>query len=432
MAESDLEVYLVENKKKEEIGEKICGDAVGEHHLRRLGLENPIGGELEKRIEGIRIYSPDMQTVFKIAHEDFKGFILNRHLFGQWLLKKATDKGATLLDSTKCLEPIIEKGFVTGIIARDLKKNTRIRMKSRAVVDASGFAAVLRRRLPRSMGIETEVANRDVEACYREIRQLKQENEESEYCEIYLNHNIAPGGYAWIFPKTGARVNAGLGICMMGRFPNPRTQFYRHVLSKKLFDGSLLLSSGAWYDPTRRPLDSMVANGVSIVGDAACLVNPVHGGGIGPSMLSGQLAGKTIVKALETGDAGQEALWPQNQAYMSSYGDKQASLDVFRMLLLSSRDEDLNYGMSCRLLTEDDVLKASMGEDFHLKVTQTARRVFRGLKNLRFLGKLRVTVDLMKRVRAHYGNYPENPEGFPGWKTRVEELFNEAYVKLAK
>jgi flavin-dependent dehydrogenase len=219
---------------------------------------------------------------------------------------------------------------------------------------------------------------------------------------------------------------------MRDKFPNPKTQFYEHMLTNKLFDGSLLLSSGAWYDPTRRPLDSMVANGVTIVGDAACLVNPVHGGGIGPSMLSGYLAGKTIVEALETGTASQEALWPYNQAYMKTYGDKQAGLDVFRMLLLSSRDEDLNYGMSYKLLTEEDVLKAGMGDDFHLNVTQTARRVFRGLKNLRFLSRLRVTVDLMKRVRVHYGKYPENLEDFPRWKTQVEELFNEARTKLTK
>ena len=63
-AEAGLKVCLVERKKSEEVGEKICGDALGEHHLKTLGLEKPQGGELEKRIEGIKIYSPDLQTVF--------------------------------------------------------------------------------------------------------------------------------------------------------------------------------------------------------------------------------------------------------------------------------------------------------------------------------------------------------------------------------
>ena len=59
VAEAGLKVCLVERKRREEIGEKVCGDALGEHHLKTLGLEKPQGGELEKRIEGIKIFSPD-------------------------------------------------------------------------------------------------------------------------------------------------------------------------------------------------------------------------------------------------------------------------------------------------------------------------------------------------------------------------------------
>jgi geranylgeranyl reductase family protein len=429
-AEAGLKVCLIERKKREEIGEKICGDAMGEHHLKNLGLEKPQGGELEKRIEGIRIYSPDLETVFTIAHEDFVGYLLNRRLFGQWLLKKALDEGAFLLDSTQCLEPMIAKGFVTGVSVKNLKTGKNIQLRGKVVLDASGFLAVIRRKLPKQMRIENEVANEDVEACYREIRQLRQEAENTKYCEIYFNQNVTPGGYAWIFPKSGAKVNVGLGICMRGKFPNPKNQFYKHILTKPMFEGSLLLNCGAWYDPTRKPLDNMVGNGIAIIGDAACLVNPIHGGGIGPSMLSGYLAGKTIIEALEKGDVSQKSLWPYNRKYMEMYGTKQAGLDVFRMLLLTSRDEDLSYGMKCRLLTEEDVLKAGLGEDFRLNITETAKRVFRGLKRIRFLNNLRLTANLIKQVQAHYRNYPETPENFEGWRIKTEALFKEAKSKV--
>jgi len=429
-AEAGLKVCLIERKRKEEIGQKICGDALGEHHLKNLGLEKPQGGELEKRIEGIKIYSPDLETVFTIAHEDFVGYLLNRHLFGQWLLKKALDEDAVLLDSTQCLGPIIEKNFVTGVLAKNLKTGKSIQLRSKVVVDASGFIAVVRRKLPKEMGVENEVANEDVEACYREIRQLKQETENTNYCEIYLNQKVNPGGYAWIFPKGGAKVNAGLGVCMRGNFPNPKDQFYKYVLTKPLFEGSLLLNGGAWYDPTRRPLDNMVGNGVAIIGDAACLVNPIHGGGIGPSMLSGYLAGKAIINALETGDVSQKSLWAYNCKYMEKYGGKQAGLDVFRFLLLTSRDEDINYGMKYKLLTEEDVLKASLGEEFRLNITETAKRVFRGLKRISFLNKLRLIVNLMKQVKAHYRNYPETPENFGEWRIKTGALFKEAKLKI--
>jgi geranylgeranyl reductase family protein len=431
IAESGLKVCLVERKRKEEIGEKVCGDALGEHHLKALGLEKPQSGELEKRIEGIRIFSPDQNTVFTIAHEDFVGYLLNRRLFGQWLLGKAVDNGAVLMDSTQFLEPTLEKGFVTGISVKDSRGKT-VELRSRVVVDASGFMAVVRHKLPAEMSIEREVANEDVEACYREIRQLKQETENTKYCEIYLNQKVTPAGYTWIFPKRGAKVNAGLGICMRGKFPNPKKQFYKHILAKPLFEGSLLLNRGAWFDPTRRPLDNMVGNGVVIVGDAACFVNPIHGGGIGPSMLGGHYAGQVIVEALEKGEPTQRALWPFNKKYMESYGKKQASLDVFRTLLIASNDADLNYGMGCKLLTENDVLKAGLGDDFHLNITETAKRVFRGLKRVRFLNKLRLTVSMMRQVKAHYDTYPDTPENFEKWRSQTVNLIEQAKNKLVE
>jgi hypothetical protein len=115
---------------------------------------------------------------------------------------------------------------------------------------------------------------------------------------------------------------------------------------------------------------------------------------------------------------------------MESYGTKQASLDVFRLLLLKCSDEDLNYGMKYKLLTEEDVLKAGLGEDFHLNITETAKRVFRGLKRVHFLNKLMITVNLMNRVKAHYRNYPKTPKDFEKWRLKTEVLFKEAKTKL--
>jgi digeranylgeranylglycerophospholipid reductase len=432
VAEAGLSVCVVERKKRQDIGEKVCGDALGEHHLKTLGLQKPSGGELEKRIEGIKIYSPDLNTIFTVEHEDFVGYLLNRRMFGQWLLRMAVDEGATLMDSTHCLKPLVEKGFVNGVSIKNLETGERKELRSRVVFDASGFVGVVRKSLPREIGIENEVANEDVEACYREIRQLKQETSDTSYCEIYLNQKATPGGYSWIFPKGGARVNAGSGICMRGDFPSPKARFYDYVLKKPLFDGSLLLTSGAWYDPTRRPLDNMVGNGVVITGDAACLVNPIHGGGIGPSMISGHLAGKVSVGALEKGNASREALWSYNRQYNDLYGAKQGRLDVFRMLLLTCRDEDLNYGMHYHLLTEDDVLRAGMGDEFHLNITETSRRVFRGLRRVSFLNRLRLTVKYMNRVKAHYTRYPNTPENFEKWREQTVSLFKEAASKVMK
>ncbi len=431
VAEKGLKVCIVEKKKREDIGEKVCGDALGEHHLKFLGLEKPSGGELEAKIDGIKIYSPDENTVFTIADKDFVGFLLNRRLFGQWLLNKATDKGAVLLDNMNFRAPIIVKGAVTGITAKNMATGKVSEMRSKVVVEASGYFGMVRKQLPAEMGIDRDIANEDVEACYREIRQLKQETENTRFCEIYLNQKASPGGYIWIFPKGGARVNVGLGICMRKNYPNPKQQLYNTAFKKPIFDGSLVLTAGSWFDPVRRPLDNMVSNGVMLVGDAASLVNPIHGGGIGPSMLSGYLAGQQIVKALSKGEPTKEALWGYNKKYIDTYGKKQGTLDVFKMFLLSCSDEDLNYGMNQKLMTEDDVLKAGMGDDFHLNITETAKRVFRGMRRVGFLNRLRLTVTMMRALRAHYNKYPATPADFESWRLQTVRLIEEGKQKLS-
>ena len=429
VAEAGLNVCMVESKERERIGVKVCGDALGDHHFKELGIDLPRGGELEKRVEGVKIISPNEEIVYTIADSDFVGYMLNRRLFGQWVLKMAEDAGAVLHDKTMFLDTMVENGYVTGIVARDPEGKT-IQLEGRVVVDASGYMGVVRHKLPAEMGIEKEIDGGDVGVIYREIRQLTQEAEDTKYCEIYLNHEKSPGGYTWIFPGLDAKVNAGLGVQMAKGFTDPRKLYQEHVMSRPMFEGSELIHRGTWFDPTRRPLDKMVGNGVMMIGDAAWLVNPLHGGGIGPSMLSGQYAGRTIVKAFEEDDVSEAGLWSYGKKFMGNYGRKQASIDIFRILLQASSDVDLNYGMEYQLLTEEDVLKAGLGDDFRLNITETARRVFRGLQRMRFLNKLRLTANMMHQVKAHYDTYPSNPEGFEGWYLKTLNIWDEARSKL--
>jgi len=117
--------------------------------------------------------------------------MVNRRAFGQRLLKEAMDSGASLLDSTQALEPIIEGGFVKGVVIKDLRTNLKMEIKERVTIDASGYAAVLRRRLPPEVGIDATVDRKDEVLCYREIRVLKTEIEEPEFCQIYLDLETA-------------------------------------------------------------------------------------------------------------------------------------------------------------------------------------------------------------------------------------------------
>ncbi|MEM2183576.1 MAG: NAD(P)/FAD-dependent oxidoreductase [Candidatus Bathyarchaeia archaeon] len=424
-AKAGLSVCLIDCKSAESIGNKVCGDAIGKHHFDNLGLAYPSGDELERTIMGIKVYSPDLETVFRLVGEGLHGFIVNRHAFGQRLLKEAMDAGATLLDLTQALKPTIENGFVRGIAAKSLRTGSKIKIEGKVTVDASGYAAVLRRNLPPEMGIERAVDRSDEVVCYREIRQLKDEIEEPSFCQIYLDLNAAPGGYYWIFPKRENHVNVGLGVAAVGNFPNPKEQLYKFVLSKGIFKGSSLIHGGGGVVPTRRPLNSFVGNGIVIIGDAACHVNPIHGGGMGPSMMAGKIAGEVISEVLMRNEPTVERLWPINVRYMKTYGAKQAGLDVFRIFLQSLTNDDINYGMRYRLIKEDDVLRAGLKGDVRLNITDATKRIFMGLGRMSLLKKLYNMARRSRAIRKAYENYPQLPKDMIVWASALRKIFEQ-------
>ena len=426
LASKGFDVCLIDRKDRRAIGDKVCGDAVGKHHFDALGLPYPSGEEREGDIVGVKIYSPDRESVFRISGYGLTGFMINRHLFGQRLLKYALDAGAVLMDKVHVSAPILKDGSVRGVIASEIRRGEKLEILSDVTIDASGVAAVIRRRLPPEIGIEKEISWEDKVVCYREIRQLSGEIEDPEFCEIYLNLTVAPGGYIWVFPKRNGVVNVGLGVASTPNHPNPKDQLYRYVLSEPLFEGSSLLHGGGGIVPTRRPIDSLVGGGVVVIGDAACQVNPIHGGGIGPSMMGGKISGEVLSEALDSWEPTPKSLWPINVRFMKGYGKKQAGLDVFRIFLQGITDEDLNYGMKYAVITEDDLLKASMGEPIRLNIEEATRRIFLGLGRLRLLRSLYKMARTLREARRLYERYPSSPDEFPRWRMEIRRIFDEA------
>jgi hypothetical protein len=118
---------------------------------------------------------------------------------------------------------------------------------------------------------------------------------------------------------------------------------------------------------------------------------------------------------------------------MKSYGAKQAGLDVFRIFLLQGvSNEEINYGMRYKLITEEDIFKTSMGENVRLNITQAAKRALKGIGRLSLLRRLRNAARLMREIKQLYKKYPEDPEAFKEWKSKVHELIATANKLLSK
>lgn len=429
LSKSGLRVLAVDIKPYDRLGDKPCGDAIGGHHLESLGLTDLPSNIIEGHVRGIDIFSPSENFKLRVLGE---GYVIDRIGLVRYLVKRALDFGLEVRAETAALDPIVRDGFVRGAVLRTDGKVVEVGAK--VVVDASGNARVIARKLPSEWPVSEDLKPTDSNVAYREVRELQYEVEEPDILRIYISKQIAPGGYWWLFPYSSMRgyVNLGLGVQGGRGYQHPKTLLYRYVLNRELFKDSRPVEAGGAIVPTREPLRSLVWNGVAVVGDAAYTVNPVHGGGKGSAMVSANCVANAIIESLGIGRTDAEALWSANVCYMNNYGAKQAVLNIFRLFLQELSDDEIEFGMIKRIIREEDLNLLSLKGDLELSVVDKAMRLLAGLRKPSLLLKLRSVSECMNKMKALYREYPQTPADLPVWTQKVEKLLREYKTSILK
>lgn len=426
LSKGGLRVAIFDMKPRERIGEKVCGDAIGKHHFDEVGIPPPSGDERECVFHGVAIYSPNEK--YRIVVKGI-GYGVNRYLFGQRLLKMALDNGCELYAQHYALNPIVEGDYVRGVIVRD-KNGFKKTFYSSITIDASGATAVLRTRLPQSFWVYERLRREDINAAYRVIYEVG-EKQDTTYAKIYLSKRCAPGGYWWNFPKKEYIVNVGIGVQPIEFALNPRKNFEKYIASRREFKNARVIHAGGGIVPTRKPISTMVWNGFIAIGDAAYTCNPIHGGGIGPSMLSGKLAAETILNTFEKEDSGNiNNLWILNKKYMEKYGVKQAALDILRMLLQRLSDEELNFIFEKKIVSGEEVEAIGYEGEIELSVIRKIRKGLSLLSKPSLLRRVVKVREYMKNVEKLYSNYPDTPNEFLKWRNKVNNIYKEYITRI--
>jgi digeranylgeranylglycerophospholipid reductase len=425
-AELGLRTLLVDRKPVESIGDKICGDEVSKSHFEATGIDAPHGDEISSLISGADVYPPDLQKELKVRDwSDFDGWTVDRLTFGQRLLDEARKAGVSFIPNAHVSGPTFKGSAVTGVEYKDLDKGEDETISSKIVVDASGFASAIRRKIDHPL-VETEIEKSDIALCYREILELKMPLAEPEVARVFLGGKYAPKGYAWIFPKGVQVVNAGVGITGGKGRGSPKSLFLDFKGEYPLLFRSRIIHSGGGAVPVRRPIWSLVSDGVAFVGDAACMVNPIHGGGIGAGMRAGIILGEVIKEAIARRDISARGIWDFNTRFLRNFGRRLASLEIFKRLLADVSDDDVSYGFSKHLLEANDLMSANRGDGFSMGFGSKLVRVKRGIARIGLLRKLQQAASLMKRIDREYAEYPSTQEGLEHWKASVKCIIDDA------
>ena len=426
-AEKGLNVCLIDSKDKKEIGNKICGDAVGSEIFDFLQIKHPRDDELSCKIKGAKLYSPDLKKCLDLTDPKQAGYIVNRLEFGQRLLNEALDAGVQqFMDKTMALELLYTQNTVSGLKVK-LKSGEKTELRSKILIDASGFYSPLRKQVKGTV-VEKELLKEDSILCYREIIKFSPQDlsiSNPDYISIILNREKAPGGYIWYFPKNQSSLNIGLGTFM--NLKGKVKELYHQNVFKEFIKTSKyeIISSGGGVVSVRRPLWSCTDNGIMFVGDAACQVNPLHGGGIDPSMRGGLFAANTALDAIEKGDYSVDSLWNYNYNVMTSFGAEFASLDLLRMTLQILPNEDLNFALQQDLMSGEEILEISSTGEFELPVVSLVTKALKGISRPNLLLDLNYLRIRMNEISKLYKNFPTKINNFEEWKLRAIQVYDK-------
>jgi len=418
LAARGFRVLMLDRRRDEELGHE-ASDLVESEAFDLASLEPPSPPEAGPRLKGLEVMSPD--TTARINISDHRLIPVDRKVLSTRLLERARETGVDVRTQHIASGVEIDRGAVVSVVT------DRGSFGCRLAVDASGLERALCRDIPRGMGIPRMLRASDYISVYREVRNLEEDLGQNGFKKGYFTYHVGLfGGYSWVHADEGGMVDIGTGVQDVHGAPDPREIVLGYVRSNPGV-GERVVHRGGGRIPTRRPLETMVAGGMMLAGDAACQATPVIGRGVGGAMIGANLAADAAAFALEAGDVSTEGLWSYNYEYMRNRGANLAALDCTRLFLQRMSDKDFSFSLAKGLIDDQSITGALRGQ-FQTPTAQTKfRSLFKGFRDVPLLVKFDNLIKLSQKVLEHYQRFPReyDPPVFAEWSQEADYLFDD-------
>jgi flavin-dependent dehydrogenase len=197
---------------------------------------------------------------------------------------------------------------------------------------------------------------------------------EPDAIHVYLGRDIAPGGYAWAFPREKNAANIGI---VLGNAYRARVNIREKLDSflSKNYPHARVLGRFAGTIPCEgRPL-AIAAPRLLKAGDAASAVNPFTRAGIVEAMESGTMAGAYALKTLLAPTAGRVSAYGEEyrKRWYNSLGKKHGKLSKTKDALVKIPDAD--YDKAFATLSKIPLNKRSISKIIGLSLGRFPRLV---------------------------------------------------------
>lgn len=308
LARLGIPVYLVDKEKFPR--DKICGDALSGkvvEVLRKLDVElldRLQASPIQVGSWGVDFYAPNR----KLLHVPFKtnyvkterapGYLTTRLDFDNFLVEEVRK-----YPEIQFLEEYEMKSFEWKEGFWNIGfKDKELKIRARVVIAADGAHSSFARKVG-NIQVEKEHYCGGVRAYYEGVTGMDADN----FIELHFIDDVLPG-YFWIFPLPDGKANVGLGMRSdkISKKKIDLKKLMEHIVTKdpvisQRFKNAKRLDDikgfGLPLGSKKRPISG---EGFMLIGDAASLIDPFTGEGIGNAMMSGWMAGRKAAQAVET------------------------------------------------------------------------------------------------------------------------------------
>ena len=314
LADSGLNVVLID--KDVFPRDKVCGDALSPDVLAQLSnLNGDLKSAFESRcnpqketVVGVRLIASNRkQAILRIDRkkgEQLVGWTAKRIDFDNFMFEEARR-----LDHVRVIQ-----GEKVNDISRTedgvTVETAGHRIQCALLIGADGAHSVVSKQLiPVPMDRKHYCGG--VRAYYKNVSGMHADG----MIELHYYKGILPG-YLWIFPLPNGEANVGLGMLSshISRHKVNLRERLLHLIEtepelQKRFAGAKPIDKvrgfGLPLGSKKRPLSGAR---VMVIGDAAALIDPVTGEGVGNAIRSGRMAAKQAMQCFEQQDFSAETM----------------------------------------------------------------------------------------------------------------------------
>lgn len=290
-------VVVVDQRPRGETGARWV-NAVPAWMFAQARVPLPTGPELRSSGERYVLVDPSGAHRVDVARcptlfFDMRGLIAR-------LLDDAEAAGAKLRFSAS-VAGVLRTGDETVLSVRGADGTTSS-VRARLVVDASGMHGAVRERVPALAAICPAVRGGDVCLAAQEVRAIDDVRGARAFLareQLRSGEGLAVVGFAGGFSTRLVMVDLARGEvdllagAIAGRGRPSGRQILEELVAAEPWIGPRLFG-GAGAIPLRRPYDVLGIPGVALLGDAASMVFPAHGSGVGAGLIAARILADAV------------------------------------------------------------------------------------------------------------------------------------------